>query len=265
MQSALRLLQRKSMNTTTSNVDATVNAAAAASPAWAASDATNRAVLLTGLADALEVSQPELVQLADKETFLGVGRLNGELARTSFQLRGFAKQVTAGVPYAYVDDEAVAGPPPAGHPHMVRVRVPVGPVAMFSASNFPFAFSVLGGDTASALAAGCVVVVKAHPGHPRLSRRVHQIAQRVLSGQGLPAALISLVDGESIDVGVQLIRHPKIAAAAFTGSVRGGLALQAEASAREHPIPFYGELGSTNPVIALPSALAAKGEELARI
>jgi NADP-dependent aldehyde dehydrogenase len=168
-----------------------------------------------------------------------------------------------GVPFAYTDDPAVAGAPPVGHPAMVRQSVPLGPVAMFSASNFPFAFSVLGGDTASALAAGCPVVVKAHSGHLLLSNRVFGLIQQVLAAQGLPAGLVGMIQGGGNDVGVRLVRHPAIAAGAFTGSTRGGAALQAEASARPRPIPFYGELGSINPVIALPSVLAAKGSELA--
>jgi NADP-dependent aldehyde dehydrogenase len=136
---------------------------------------------------------------------------------------------------------------------------------MFSASNFPFAFSVLGGDTASALAAGCPVVVKAHTGHLMLSNRVHALAQKVLKEQGLPAALIGMVQGGGRDVGVTLIRHPAIAAGAFTGSTSGGAALQAEANSRPRPIPFYGELGSINPVIATKEILAAKGAELATV
>jgi NADP-dependent aldehyde dehydrogenase len=146
---------------------------------------------------------------------------------------------------------------------MVRQRVPLGPVAMFSASNFPFAFSVLGGDTASALAAGCPVVVKAHTGHLLLSNRVIGLVQQVLKAQNLPAGLISMIQGGGNDVGVRLVQHPAIAAGTFTGSTRGGSALQAVANARPRPIPFYGELGSTNPVIALPALLAAKGAELA--
>lgn len=146
---------------------------------------------------------------------------------------------------------------------MQRQRVALGPVAVFSASNFPFAFSVLGGDTASALAAGCPVVVKAHSGHLLLSIRVAGLIQTVLSHQGLPTGLISVVQGSGTDVGVQLIRHPAIAAGAFTGSTVGGSALQAEANGRRRPIPFYGELGSINPVIVLPSLVATKATELA--
>lgn len=248
---------------TPEQIDATVQAAAAAFTGWSASNGAQRAALLRGLADALEADREDLVALADQETGLGSARLNGELDRTTFQLRRFADLAERGVAFACTDDPAVAGAPPAGHPAMVRQRVPLGPVAMFAASNFPFAFSVLGGDTASALAAGCPVVVKAHNGHLLLSNRVFHIIQGVLRSQNLPAGLIGLVQGAGNEVGVQLIRHPAIAAGAFTGSTRGGAALQAEANARPRPIPFYGELGSINPVVALPAVLDARGAELA--
>ncbi|MES2938345.1 MAG: aldehyde dehydrogenase (NADP(+)) [Pseudomonadota bacterium] len=251
-------------DTTTEQLDAIVRAAAAAFDSFGGSSAVTRALLLRGLADALEAQRAALVALADEETQLGAARLNGELDRTAFQLRGFAEQVERGAAFAFTDDPAVAGAPPAGHPQLLRVRVPVGPVAMFSASNFPFAFSVLGGDTASALAAGCPVVVKSHPGHRALSRAVAQLARGVVAAQGLPAGVFGMVDGAGIDVGVALLKHPLVAAVAFTGSVRGGLALQEIARSRPRPIPFYGELGSVNPVVALPAALKARGAELAQ-
>jgi acyl-CoA reductase-like NAD-dependent aldehyde dehydrogenase len=248
---------------TPEQVDAAADAAAAAFDMWGSSTGAQRAALLRGLASALEADREGLVSLADEETALGPVRLNGELDRTAFQLRRFADIAERGVPFDFVDDPAVAGAPPVGHPAMVLQRVPLGPVAMFSASNFPFAFSVLGGDTASALAAGCPVVVKAHTGHLLLSNRVHGLIQKVLEAQGLPAGLMGLVQGGGRDVGVRLIRHPAIAAGAFTGSTQGGAALQAEANARPRPIPFYGELGSINPVVATPAILQAKGAELA--
>jgi len=248
---------------TPEDIDAAVRAASAASAGWSSSSGAQRAALLRALALSLESEREKLVAWADLETALGPVRLNGELDRTTFQLRRFADMALRGVPFETLDDPAVAGGPPAGHPAMVRQRVPLGPVAMFAASNFPFAFSVLGGDTASALAAGCPVVVKAHPGHPGLSQQVFTLIQRVLKAEGLPAGLIGLVQGADVEVGVGLIRHPLIAAGAFTGSTRGGAALQAEANARPRPIPFYGELGSINPVIALPAALAARSAELA--
>lgn len=249
---------------TPAQIDDAVQAATAAFASFAVSSAAQRATLLCGLAEALEAQRATLVLLADKESGLGVARLSGELDRTTFQLRGFAAQVEQGAAFAYTDDPAVSGAPPVGHPHLMRVRVPLGPVAMFSASNFPFAFSVLGGDTASALAAGCTVVVKAHPGHPELSHAVATIARGVVAAQGLPAGVFGMVEGASIAVGVGLVEHPLIAAVAFTGSFRGGRALEKVAQSRARPIPFYGELGSVNPVVALPAALEAKGAELAQ-
>ena len=251
-------------DTSASQLDAIVSAASHAFATFGASPAATRATLLRGLADALESERATLVALADQETHLGTARLNGELDRTAFQLRGFATQVEQGAAFAFTDDPAVAGAPPVGHPHLVRVRVPLGPVAMFSASNFPFAFSVLGGDTAAALAAGCPVVVKAHRGHRALSHAVADLARGVVAAQGLPSGVLDMVDGRGAEIGVALVQHPLIAAAAFTGSVRGGLALEKVAQSRPRPIPFFGELGSVNPLIALPSALAAKGTELAQ-
>jgi len=248
---------------TVADVDVAVRAAQAAFPSFGSSAAATRAKLLRGLADVLEANRELLVLLADDETHLGLARLNGELDRTAFQLRGFATQVEQGAAFAFTDDPSVAGAPPVGHPSLMRVRVPVGPVAMFSASNFPFAFSVLGGDTASALAAGCPVVVKAHSGHRRLSHAVAELARGVVKAQGLAEGVFGMVDGRGAEVGVALIQHTGISAAAFTGSVRGGLALQKVAHERPRPIPFYGELGSINPVVALPSALAVKSAELA--
>ena len=250
-------------DSTAADVDAAARAAKAAFATFGGSDAATRAKLLRGLADALDTNRERLVTLANSETNLGPGRLNGELDRTVFQLRGFATQLEQGAAFAFTDDPAVAGAPPIGHPSLMRVRVPVGPVAMFSASNFPFAFSVLGGDTASALAAGCPVVVKAHRGHRALSHAVADLAREVVKAQGLPSGVFAMVDGRGAEVGVALVQHPAIQAGAFTGSVRGGLALQKVANERTRPIPFYGELGSINPVIALPSALKAKGTELA--
>jgi NADP-dependent aldehyde dehydrogenase len=248
---------------TPAQVNGAVTAASRTAHAWAQSSAERRAALLRALADGLAEERETLVRIASEETSLPLPRLNGELDRTMFQLHGFAQQVMAGRPFTVVEDAAVPGAPPQGRPHLARVQVPLGPVAMFSASNFPFAFSVLGGDTASALAAGCPVVVKAHPGHPRLSRAVHEVAQAALAKLELPAGLIGMVEGAGIDVGVGLVRHPDIAAVAFTGSFKGGHALWRHANERPRPIPFYGELGSINPVIVLPSALAGQAQEKA--
>ena len=250
-------------DSTAADIGLACDTAAAAADAFAATTIDTRAALLRGLASALEAARDTLVPLADSETHLGPARLNGELDRTAFQLRGFADQLLAGAATPFIEDAAVSGAPPAGRPRLARARVPLGAVAMFAASNFPFAFSTLGGDTASALAAGCPVVIKAHPGHPKLSVAVFELACGVLRALGLTAGVLQQVQGAGVEVGVALVRHPAIEAVAFTGSFRGGAALQREANARPRPIPFYGELGSINPVVALPSAIATNGAALA--
>lgn len=245
-------------------IDTAVAQAREAAPFWAQAKPSVRATLLRGLADALQANQDTLVPLADEETNLGAPRLSGEIARTAFQLRGFADSLEQGAANPRVVDDAIAGAPPAGRPQLTRVLRPLGPVAMFSASNFPFAFSVLGGDTASALAAGCPVVVKAHSGHPRLSAAVYGIARQVVLDQQLPEGLLTLIDKASRGAGGYLVQHPDIAAVAFTGSYQGGTALWQLANERPRPIPFFGELGSINPLVALPAALEENGAELAK-
>ncbi|WP_434106026.1 aldehyde dehydrogenase (NADP(+)) [Paraburkholderia caffeinilytica] len=245
-------------------IDHAVTQAHEAAPRWAASTAIERARLLRGLADVLEQNATALIALANDESGLGEIRLTGELARTAFQLRGFASAVEAGAPYLQIDDAAAPGAPPAGRPRLTLVQVPLGPVAMFSAGNFPFAFSVLGGDTASALAAGCPVIVKAHSGHPVLSRKVFDLAAAVVAQQGLSAGVLPLVEGASREAGAYLVRHPNIAAVAFTGSYQGGVALWRVANERPRPIPFFGELGSINPLVVLPGALANGVAEVAK-
>ena len=248
--------------TTEAELETSIQKAHHAFDSWQASDGESRAKLLNALAEAIEADREKLVELADVETGLGLPRLNGELDRTVFQLRRFATLVESGGAFVFTDDPAVAGGPPVGHPHMMRVNVPLGPVAMFSASNFPFAFSVLGGDTASALAAGCSVVVKAHSGHLHTSARVFEVASKAIKAAGFDEGLLQIVQGAGNRIGVALIQHPLIAAGAFTGSTRGGSALRDAARARLRPIPFYGELGSINPVIATPAALKKGGDAL---
>ncbi|MFC6885253.1 MULTISPECIES: aldehyde dehydrogenase (NADP(+)) [Actinomadura] len=237
--------------------DQAVAAAASAAEAWGTAPPAARAAALTAVADALEGARPELVALADAETRLGEARLNGELTRTAFQLRLFADHVLDG---AYLDariDRPDPDWPTGPRPDLRRYRAPAGPVLVFAASNFPFAFSVAGGDTASAWAAGCPVVVKAHPGHPRLSRRTAEI----IAG-AVPEGVFGLVEGEAD--GVAALRHPALAAAAFTGSERGGLALARIAAERPVPIPFFGELGSVNPAVVTPRAAEARAAEIAQ-
>ncbi|MCX5205421.1 aldehyde dehydrogenase (NADP(+)) [Streptomyces sp. NBC_00237] len=237
-------------------------AAAAARPA-AASTPAERAAWLTAVADALDDATGELVALAAAETHLpSAPRLTGELARTTFQLRLFAGELDDGHVLGATIDHADAAWPMGPRPDIRRLLVPIGPVLVFAAGNFPFAFSVAGGDTASALAAGCPVVLKAHPGHPRLSDRTGSLVYEALVAAGAPEGIFAVVHG--VDVGVTALRDERIAAASFTGSVPGGRALFDIANSRPYPIPFYGELGSVNPVVVTPGALAARGEAVAK-
>lgn len=249
------------MTTTPEQLDTIVAGAATAAPIWAGSRASERAEWLRAAAGALDAATDELVLIADRETRLGQARLRGEVGRTSGQLRLFASVVEEG---SYLeltlDDADPSATPP--RPELRRLLVPVGPVAVFSASNFPFAFSVAGGDTASALAAGSPVVVKAHSGHPELSRRTAEIVAAALEAAGAPTGSLSLVEGR--EAGNALVQHPAIKAAGFTGSLSGGRALFDLASGRLDPIPFYGELGSVNPVVITTAATASRGDELAR-
>jgi NADP-dependent aldehyde dehydrogenase len=243
-------------------VDRVARAAAQAAPALATAPLVRRADLLRATAAALEAARDELVPLADAETALGEGRLAGELTRTTVQLEMFADLVAEGSLVEVVIDHADASARPTPRPDLRRMLVPIGPVAVFAAANFPFAFSVAGGDTASALAAGCPVVVKAHPGHPGLSERTGQIVADALRSAGAPDGSFALVHG--VPAGRDLVGHPSIAAVGFTGSLAGGKALLELVNARPDPIPFYGELGSLNPTVVTPAAVAARGEEIVR-
>jgi NADP-dependent aldehyde dehydrogenase len=242
--------------TTDAQVDAAAEAAAVAFPEWKTLTRAGRGAALEAVADALDAQVSELVTLAGLETALGETRLTGEVARTTGQLRLFAEVLRDG---SYLD--AVSSPASGGIAEIRRIKHPVGPVAVFAASNFPFAFSVAGGDTASALAAGCPVIVKAHEGHPRTSELTAQIVGAALDGAGAPDGVFALVHG--FGAGIRLLNHPAITAAGFTGSTRGGLELARICAEREVPIPFYGELGSVNPVVVLPGAAASRAAEIA--
>lgn len=249
------------MTTSPDELDVIVRRAAAAAPVWRRSSAEERAAWLRAAADALDANVDELVAIADEETRLGATRLTGEVARTSGQLRLFATVIEEGSYLELTIDDADASSAPP-RPELRRMLTALGPVAVFSASNFPFAFSVAGGDTASALAAGNPVVVKAHSGHPRLSARTASIVAAALEDAGAPAGSLALVEGR--EAGNALVQHPLVTAAGFTGSVAGGRALFDLASGRPDPIPFYGELGSINPVVVTPGAAAARATALAQ-
>ncbi|MFF2849213.1 aldehyde dehydrogenase (NADP(+)) [Streptomyces sp. NPDC058001] len=249
--------EQVAVEATAADVDAAVRAAHTARAAL--TDRTVRAAFLRTAAGLLDEAKDRLVGTADAESALGPVRLTGELARTTYQLRAFADIVDEGAFLGVVIDHPdPAATPPV--PDLRRYKVPLGVVAVYSASNFPFAFSVAGGDTASALAAGCPVVVKAHPDHPALSAQVADVLRRAAAEHGIPEGVVGLVHG--FEAGVELIKHPLIAAAGFTGSVRGGRALFDAAAARPVPIPFHGELGSLNPVLVTEAAAAERGEEI---
>ncbi|KOU86215.1 MULTISPECIES: aldehyde dehydrogenase (NADP(+)) [unclassified Streptomyces] len=249
--------EQVAVEATSREVDEAVRAAHAARGQLA--DAAVRAAFLRTAAALLDEAAAHVIEAADAETALGPGRLTGELARTTGQLRAFADAVDEG---SYLDvridraDPSLSPP----RPELRRYKVPLGVVAVYAASNFPLAFSVPGGDTASALAAGCPVVVKAHPDHPATSELCVSLLRRAAVTNGLPPEVVALVHG--FDAGLELIRHPLVAAAGFTGSIRGGRALFDAAAARPVPIPFHGELGSLNPVVVTPAAAAERAEEI---
>ena len=204
-----------------------------------------------------------LISLCQQETGLPEGRLIGERGRTVNQLKLFAELLREG---SWVDariDTAIPDRTPIPKPDVRQLQIPIGPVGIFGASNFPLAFSVAGGDTASALAAGCSVVVKGHPAHPATSEIVGQAIINAVKKTGMPEGVFSLIQGPSVEVGKAIVRHPLIKAVGFTGSFRGGKALFDEAVSRPEPIPVYAEMGSTNPVFVLPGALAERKEKIA--
>jgi len=243
-------------------VSEVVTRAQSALESWWGAAPEDRAKVLESIANALDAHAEELAALANEETFLGEPRLVGEVARTTFQLRMFARGLRDGDILDSQIDPAVAGPPPAGHPTLRRTAVPIGVVAVFGASNFPFAFGVLGGDTASALAAGCAVIVKIHPAHPRLSHRLVDLAREALAGSQAPADLVTSVEG--IQEGADLVVAPGVSAVGFTGSKSVGRLLFDLASTRPDPIAFYGELSSVNPVVVTPQAARERPDEIAQ-
>ncbi|MHA6631398.1 aldehyde dehydrogenase (NADP(+)) [Pseudonocardia sichuanensis] len=248
-------------DTTPEELERVLAAAAQAAGPLAALRPAERAALLRAAADALDAAAGELVPIAIEESSLPEGRLTGEVARSSGQLRLFADALEEGSYLEVTLDSADAKAKPVPRPDLRRMLLPLGPVAVFAASNFPFAFSVPGGDTASALAAGCPVVLKAHPGHPRLSVRTGEVLVEALRAAGAPDGTFAVVHG--MDAGATVLTDPRIKAGAFTGSVKGGLALLDIATKRAEPIPFYGELGSLNPVFVTPAAVSARGADIA--
>lgn len=250
-----------------SAVDADLdNACALADAAFASFRATSpneRAALLDAIAGNLDEGAAQLLARARAETGLTEARLRGELARTTGQLRMFGRVLREGDFFdARIDEALPDRAPPRSDIRLTHA--PLGPVAVFGASNFPLAFSVAGGDTAAALAAGCPVVVKAHPAHPGASELAGRAIQRAVAACGLPEGVFSLLFDAGVEIGAKLVADPRIRAVGFTGSRRGGLALLAIAQSRPRPIPVFAEMSAINPVLLLPNALKARGEAIGR-
>lgn len=248
---------------TTNEINRACELADRAFVAYRQHSAMQRAAFLDRSADELLALGDELIQRARAETGLLEDRLNGERGRTVFQLRSFAELIREGSWVEATIDRALAERQPLPKPDLRRMLIPLGPVAVFGASNFPFAYSVAGGDTASALAAGCPVVIKAHPAHPGTSELVARAIIKAAHECRMPEGVFSMVHGGSVEVGQTLIRHPAIKAVGFTGSLKGGRALFDAAAARPEPIPVYAEMGSVNPVFVLPGALKERGDAFA--
>ena len=243
------------------HVDRALDAAATAGDDYRRRDAGARAALLDRIAERL-LDCAELLEAAHAETSLPLDRLAAERARTAGQLRMFANLVREGSWVGARIDRALPDRKPAPKPDIRRLLIPLGPVAVFGASNFPLAFSVAGGDTASALAAGCPVVVKAHPAHPATSELAAGAVIAAIEDTGMPAGVFSLLHSTRHDVARALVQHPQTSAVAFTGSLRAGRALFDAAAARPDPIPVYAEMGSVNPVFVLPGALEERAASL---
>ncbi|TDH37640.1 aldehyde dehydrogenase (NADP(+)) [Pseudohoeflea suaedae] len=249
---------------TAADVDKAVKAAEDAFWSYGYSSRRERAAFLEAIADEIEARGEEITAIGTSETGLPEARLQGERGRTTGQLRLFASHILKG---DYLDrrhDEALPERAPLPRPDLRMIERPIGPVAVFGASNFPLAFSTAGGDTASALAAGCPVVVKGHPAHPGTGEIVAQAIAAAIRKTGMHPGVFSLIQSNGIEVGQALVQHPLIKAVGFTGSLGAGRALFDLCAARDEPIPFFGELGSVNPMFLLPEAMKARGIEIAK-
>lgn len=248
---------------TPGEVNLAVEKAAAAFVVYRKKSGVEKAAFLDAIADAIADSGEELIVTCMAETALPRARIEGERGRTVNQLRLFAALVREG---SWVDariETAMPDRTPAAKPDLRFMYIPLGPVAVFGAGNFPLAFSVAGGDTASALAAGCPVVVKAHPSHPATAAIVGRAVQTAARRSGMPDGVFSLLFDSGVEAGAQLVKHPLIKAVGFTGSYKGGMAIYQMAVSRPDPIPVYAEMGSFNPVFILPAAARERGEAIA--
>ena len=249
---------------TASEIDAAVALASKAFQEFRFVSGQRKAAFLNAIADEILALDDELVQTYCSETGLPEGRAKGERGRTVFQLRSFANLVVEGSWVEASIDHGIPDREPAPKPDLRKMNIPLGPVVVFGASNFPLAYSTAGGDTAAALAAGCPVIVKSHPMHAGTGELVASAIQKAAQKTGMPDGVFSNLNSSGIEVGVQLVKHPEVKAVGFTGSIRGGRALLDLAAQRPEPIPVFAEMGSINPVVLLPNVIAQRGDELAK-
>ncbi len=248
---------------TASDVNATAQLAAKAFAEYRHWPGPRRENFLQRIAALLEANAPAIIERANQETALPVPRLQGELARTCFQMRLYGESASKGLCAGLRIDHADPNRKPAPKPDLRSIMVPLGPVVVFSASNFPLAFSVAGGDTTSAFAAGCPVIVKPHQGHLGPSEMVGLLVQQAASECGAPDGIFSMLYGDGRELGIALVKHPLVKAVGFTGSRAGGRALMDAAAARPEPIPVYAEMGSVNPVFVFDGALSQRANDIA--
>ena len=257
-------IQPQFYSASTEDVNQAALLAERAFPQWSAASGKTKAALLRKIAERIESIGDELTSRVTEETALPAARVKSETARTCFQLRFFAQLVEEGSWVAARIDQADPNRAPLPKPDVRSFYRAIGPVAVFCASNFPLAFSVAGGDTASALAAGNPVVVKAHGAHPGSAEMVGQAIRDAARESSAPEGIFSLLFDAGVDVGVSLVKHPSIKAVGFTGSCQGGRALMDAAAFRPEPIPVYAEMGSINPVFILPGAMRERAADLAK-
>ena len=248
---------------TPADIDRACVAAEEAFWSYGYSTRAERAAFLNTIADEIEARGEAITAIGTQETGLPEARLQGERGRTTGQLRLFAAHILEDAHLDLRHDVALPDRTPLPRPDLKMVQRPLGPVAVFGASNFPLAFSTAGGDTASALAAGCPVVVKGHPAHPGTGEIIAEAIHAAILKCGIAAGTFSFLQGDTREMGQALVQHPLMNAVGFTGSLAGGRALFDLCAARPVPIPFFGELGSVNPMFLLPEALAARGGEIA--
>ena len=257
-------LEDEYFEATPAEIDAAAHSAERAFETYSALPPKRRAEFLRAIAEQTLALGESLLERAHAETALPPARLESERTRTVSQIRLFAELIEEGSWVGARIDRALPERKPQPRPDLRRMLVPMGPVAVFGASNFPLAFSVAGGDTVSALAAGCPVVVKAHPAHPGTSELSASAIRRAARETGMPEGVFAMLHGTSPEVGITLVTHPAIRAAAFTGSLRAGRTLYDAAALRPDPIPVYAEMGSSNPVFLLPGALQERADAIAR-